>query len=225
MKYVRKTYIPDLATLKLANVNEDFQQYFHKTMLALDEQLAGSLQIVNNMNNMRSNALAQFAIYYDTVNTIELPFTYAKYDNQKHELVLNDIGLIVFIHESNHFNHLVVDQGYWSSRLMHEKYAKPLDCSTKEAHSAEFVYDAEYECGWRTVNTAYDCLIDRQDLLNAAIGAQFVNLACYRKKPIEELEKIEDTMLKFKIAGEYMKDKKFSSIYDIDNVEFELPKM
>lgn len=223
MEFVRKTYIPDLATLKLANVNESFQQYFHKTMLALDEQI-GILQIINNLNNMSTNALAQFANYCDTVNAIELPFTCAKYDKQKHELVLNDIGLIVFIHESNHFNHLIVDQGYWTSRLMHEKHSKPLVFNSNEARSADLVYDAEYECGWRTINTAYDCLFDEPDLLNATIGAQFVNLACYRKKPIEFLENVEDTMLKFKIAGDYMKDKKFSSIYDIDNVDFEMPK-
>lgn len=220
MKFIRKTYIPDLASLKLANVNENIQNYFHKTMLALDEQDAGSLQIVNNLNNMSENALAQFAVYYDSVQVIELPFTCAKYDATKHELALTDIGLIVFIHESNHFNHIVVDKGYWTSRLMNEKHQKPMDC-----HSFESVYDAEYECGWRTINTAYDCLFDQPDLLNAAIGSQFVNLACYRKKPIESLAKIKDVMLKFKIAGEYMKDKRFSSIYDIDNVDFEMPKI
>ncbi|MCZ0950766.1 hypothetical protein N7T98_25650, partial [Pseudomonas syringae pv. tomato] len=146
-------------------------------------------------------------------------------------------------HECNHFEHLGVDKGRWMSGSMQEKHTAPLDYKAPYARAPEYVYDAEYECGWRTLNTAYMYLYDQPELMNATIGAQLVNLSTYRKQPfvLDEVfnplcqyvdaHKDEKNMhlitklmlrLKFKMAGEFMKDKQFIDIYDIDSVNFEL---
>jgi hypothetical protein len=126
---------------------------------------------------------------------------------------------------------------------MQEKHAAPLDYKAPYAREPEYVYDAEYECGWRTLNTAYMYLYDQPELMNATIGAQLVNLSVYRTQPFVlnevfnplrqyvDAHKDEKNMhliaklilqLKFKIAGEFMKDKQFIDIYDIDSVNLEL---
>lgn len=242
--FIRKTSVPNLRTLKLANATPALQEYFHKVMMDLEKQPAGGLLIVNNLEELGPTTLAQFVTFNNiTIDCIELPATHASYNKLTHELYLTPVGVSVFIHESNHFEHFVVDKGRWMSGSMQKKHAAPLDYKAPYARSPEMVYDAEYECGWRTLNTAYMYLYDQPDLMNSTIGAQLVNLSVYRKQPFVlneafnslrsfvEAHKDEKNMhliaklilqLKFKIAGEFMKDKQFVDIYDIDSVNLEL---
>lgn len=242
--FIRKTSIPNLSTLKLANATEPLQTYFHKVMMDLEKQPAGGLLIVNNLDELGPTIVAQFVTFENiTIDCIELPATHASYNKLTHELYLTPVGVSVFIHESNHFEHFVVDKGRWMSGSMQEKHAAPLDYKAPYARALEYVYDAEYECGWRTLNTAYMYLYDQPELMNATIGAQLVNLSTYRKQPFalntifEPLHQFVDAhkdeknmhliskliiQLKFKIAGEFMKDKQFIDIYDIDSVNLEL---
>ena len=39
--FIRKTSVPNLNTLKLANASDPLQDYFHKVMTDLDKQPAG----------------------------------------------------------------------------------------------------------------------------------------------------------------------------------------
>lgn len=242
--FIRKTSIPNLSTLKLANATEPLQTYFHKVMMDLEKQPAGGLLIVNNLDELGPTTVAQFVTFENiTIDCIELPATHASYNKLTHELYLTPVGVSVFIHESNHFEHFVVDKGRWMSASMQKKHAAPLDYKAPYARAPEYVYDAEYECGWRTLNTAYMYLYDQPELMNATIGAQLVNLSTYRKQPFalntifEPLHQFVDAhkdeknmhliskliiQLKFKIAGEFMKDKQFIDIYDIDSVNLEL---
>lgn len=242
--FIRKTSIPNLSTLKLANATEPLQTYFHKVMMDLEKQPAGGLLIVNNLDELGPTTVAQFVTFENiTIDCIELPATHASYNKLTHELYLTPVGVSVFIHESNHFEHFVVDKGRWMSGYMQEKHAAPIDYKAPYARAPEYVYDAEYECGWRTLNTAYMYLYDQPELMNATIGAQLVNLSTYRKQPFalntifEPLHQFVDAhkdeknmhliskliiQLKFKIAGEFMKDKQFIDIYDIDSVNLEL---
>lgn len=242
--FIRKTSIPNLSTLKLANATEPLQTYFHKVMMDLEKQPAGGLLIVNNLDELGPTAVAQFVTFENiTIDCIELPATHASYNKLTHELYLTPVGVSVFIHESNHFEHFVVDKGRWMSASMQKKHAAPLNYKAPYARAPEYVYDAEYECGWRTLNTAYMYLYDQPELMNATIGAQLVNLSTYRKQPFalntifEPLHQFVDAhkdeknmhliskliiQLKFKIAGEFMKDKQFIDIYDIDSVNLEL---
>lgn len=242
--FIRKTSIPNLSTLKLANATEPLQTYFHKVMMDLEKQPAGGLLIVNNLDELGPTTVAQFVTFENiTIDCIELPATHASYNKLTHELYLTPVGVSVFIHESNHFEHFVVDKGRWMSASMQKKHAAPLDYKAPYARAPEYVYDAEYECGWRTLNTAYMYLYDQPELMNATIGEQLVNLSTYRKQPFalntifEPLHQFVDAhkdeknmhliskliiQLKFKIAGEFMKDKQFIDIYDIDNVNLEL---
>lgn len=242
--FIRKTSVPRLSTLKLANATPALQDFFHKVMMDLEKQPAGGLLIVNNLEELGPTTIAKFVTFNNiTIDCIELPATHASYNSLTHELYLTPIGVSVFIHESNHFEHFVVDKGRWMSGSMQKKHAAPLDYKTPYARTPELVYDAEYECGWRTLNTAYMYLYDQPELMNATIGAQLVNLATYRTQPFVldevfnplrqfvEAHKDEKNMhliaklilqLKFKIAGEFMKDKQFIDIYDIDSVNLEL---
>ena len=242
--FIRKTSIPNLSTLKLANATEPLQTYFHKVMMDLEKQPAGGLLIVNNLDELGPTTVAQFVTFENiTIDCIELPATHASYNKLTHELYLTPVGVSVFIHESNHFEHFVVDKGRWMSASMQKKHAAPIDYKAPYARAPEYVYDAEYECGWRTLNTAYMYLYDQPELMNATIGAQLVNLSTYRKQPFalntifEPLHQFVDAhkdeknmhliskliiQLKFKIAGEFMKDKQFIDIYDIDSVNLEL---
>lgn len=242
--FIRKTSIPNLSTLKLANATEPLQTYFHKVMIDLEKQPAGGLLIVNNLDELGPTTVAQFVTFENiTIDCIELPATHASYNKLTHELYLTPVGVSVFIHESNHFEHFVVDKGRWMSASMQKKHAAPIDYKAPYARAPEYVYDAEYECGWRTLNTAYMYLYDQPELMNATIGAQLVNLSTYRKQPFalntifEPLHQFVDAhkdeknvhliakliiQLKFKIAGEFMKDKQFIDIYDIDSVNLEL---
>lgn len=242
--FIRKTSVPNLSTLKLANATPALQDFFHKVMMDLDKQPAGGLLIVNNLEELGPTTIAQFVTFNNiTIDCIELPATHASYNKLTHELYLTPVGVSVFIHESNHFEHFVVDKGRWMSGSMKEKHAAPLDYKAPYAREPKYVYDAEYECGWRTLNTAYMYLYDQPELMNATIGAQLVNLSVYRKQPFVlnevfnplrqyvEAHKDEKNMhliaklilqLKFKIAGEFMKDKQFIDIYDIDSVNLEL---
>lgn len=242
--FIRKTSIPNLSTLKLANASAQLQDYFHKVMIDLEKQPAGGLLIVNNLEELGPSTLAQFVTFNDiTIDCIELPATHASYNKLTHELYLTTVGVSVFIHESNHFEHFVVDKGRWMSGSMQKKHTAPLDYKAPYARDPDYVYDAEYECGWRTLNTACMYLYDQPELMNATIGAQLVNLATYSTQPFAlfevftplsqfvEAHKAEKnihliakliTQLKFKIAGEFMKDKQFIDIYDIDSVNLEL---
>lgn len=242
--FIRKTSVPNLSTLKLANASDPLQDYFHKVMTDLDKQPAGGLLIVNNLEELGPSTLAQFVTFNDiTIDCIELPATHASYNKLTHELYLTPVGVSVFIHESNHFEHFVVDKGRWMSGSMQKKHSAPLDYKAPDARSPELVYDAEYECGWRTLNTACMYLYDQPELMTSTIGAQLVNLATYSTQPFAlfevftplsqfvEAHKAEKnihliakliTQLKFKIAGEFMKDKQFIDIYDIDSVNLEL---
>lgn len=242
--FIRKTSVPNLSTLKLANVSGPLQDYFHKVMMDLDKQLAGGLLIVNDPEELDAGTLAQFVTFNNiTIDCIELPATHASYNKLSHELYLTPIGVSAFIHESNHFEHLVVDKGRWMSGSMQKKRAAPLDYKAPYSRAPDYVYDAEYECGWRSLNTACMYLYDQPELMTSTIGAQLVNLAAYRTQPFVlnevftplcqfvEAHKSEKNIhliaklilqMKFKIAGEFMKDKQFIDIYDIDNVNLEL---
>ena len=242
--FIRKTSVPNLSTLKLADASGPLQDYFHKVMMDLDKQPAGGLLIVNNLEELGPSTIAQFVTFSNiTIDCIELPATHASYNKLTHELYLTPVGVNVFIHESNHFEHFVVDNGRWMSGSMQKKHTAPLDYKAPYARAPEYVYDAEYECGWRTLNTACMYLYDQPELMTATIGAQLVNLATYRTQPFVldevfaplhqfvEAHKAEKNIhliaklilqMKFKIAGEFMKDKQFVDIYDIDKVNLEL---
>ena len=79
--FIRKTSVPNLSTLKLANASGPLQDYFHKVMMDLDKQPAGGLLIVNDPEGLDPGTLAQFVTFNNiTIDCIELPATHASYN-------------------------------------------------------------------------------------------------------------------------------------------------
>lgn len=239
---IRKTLIPNLLELKLANATPLMQSYFHDLMVDLEENcLMGGLLIVNDEDELGFGVNGVFRTA-EAADCILIPANQAQYNEDSHTLYLTDLGISTLVHEGNHFRHKVIDKGRWMSGTCQKKHSAPADRITWSTASQDFIFDLEYECGWRTVQDAMVYFDERPELMLTIIGAQVVNLSAYRSEPIDiikTISKLTDTVnankdkknmhlmrkltdqIMYRACGEYMKDRQFVELADIEHFNFD----
>lgn len=134
--------------------------------------------IMHNMQEVDNEGLACFIIgkkiegvggYFtgaDYVNRIVLPEGIATYDPKTKEVTFKDDEQFgIFVHESSHFMHLVVDKGKFISPSF--EHLKPMALAATNGHARSNTKYLEYEAGYRSLyyNEIYEMYPDNEVIM------------------------------------------------------------
>lgn len=228
--FERPLLISNIHDLKLDYDNEGVQAYWHDLLQELEERPTGGVLLSEIQDGVGGTYTNQYSIDCVTFNK-----KYTEYDEKRHALKLQDLGLQTMIHEGAHFLHIGVAEGKYSAPCY--KNCKPfkmdqqIDCLNKETGRTNR-YMCEFEAGYRAVVSAvlYDMGIE--DIVAACNLRNLLNYAKERQEWLKEIydkydesnKVLADEIDKFvnNVCLDYMKDKKFTDIEDIDSVKIEL---
>lgn len=228
--FKRPLLISDIHDLKLDYDNDGVQAYWQDLLQELENRPTGGVLISDIREGVGGTYTNKYSIDCVTFNK-----KYTEYDEKNHILKLQDLGLQTLIHEGAHFLHIGVAEGKYSAPCYKDckpfKMDRSIDCQNKETGRTNR-YMCEFEAGYRAVVSAvmYDMGIEDlviacnlRNLLNYAKECQSWLKELYDKR--DETDKLlTDKIDKFvdAVCLDYMKDKKFVDIEDIDSVKIEL---
>jgi len=224
--FERPLLISNVQDLKLDYDNAGVQAYWQDLLQELEKRPVGGVLIKDIHAGIGGTYTNQYSIDCVTFNK-----KHTEYDQKKHVLKIDDVGLQTLIHEGAHFFHIGVAEGKYSAPCY--KNCEPfqmdhqIDSLNKETGRTNR-YMCEFEAGYRAVVSAvmYDMGIE-----DIVVVGNLINLLGYAKErqdwlkelynKRDENDKLSDKIDKFidKVCLEYMKDKKFTDIEDIDSVK------
>lgn len=227
--FERPLLISNVKDLKLDYNNAGVQDYWKDILQELEERPTGGILLKSIDDAVAGTYSNQYSIDCITFNK-----KHVKYDNMRHVLKLSELGVQTLLHEGAHFLHIGVAHGKYIAPCY--KNCKPFDMNdTIDQLNAETGrtnrYMCEFEAGYRAVVSAvtYDTGLEERvaadnlrNLLNYAKKRQ--NWLDKLIKAIDNNEKLTETCEQFilDVCLDYMKDKKFIDIEDINSVKIKL---
>lgn len=228
--FERPLLISNVQDLKLDYDNSGVQAYWKDLLQELEERPTGGVLINDIDAGVGGTYTNQYSIDCVTFNK-----KHTVYDQKNHVLKLDDVGLQTLIHEGAHFFHIGVAKGKYSAPCYKNCEPFSMDMSidnlNKETGKTNR-YMCEFEAGYRAVVSAVIYDMEIEDLVAAC---NLKNLLTYVKERQDWLTELYDAYVesdktrsdkidKFVdcVCLDYMKDKKFIDIEDIDSVKIEL---
>lgn len=217
--------ISDLKTLKVKSDNKGFIDFFDDAIKDLNDRSFGCI-IVNNIADIGA------AGYYDNkyaIDSVTLDEKYIKYDKALNTIEFCLKGMLVFIHEISHFQHLCRDKGVYKSPT----YATHIPAKTEmliKDDDNTFRYSCEYEAGYRceVSNIIYE-IFDKPLLkaLNLQNLITFKNPGLKWIVDMSESKNVEshvEDISNFvnKVCNRFVIGKKYSDFVKIDDIDIEL---
>jgi len=229
--FERPLLISNVQDLKLDYDNSGVQAYWKDLLQELEERPTGGVLI----NDIDASVGGTYTNQY-SIDCVTLNKKHAVYDQKNHVLKLDDVGLQTLIHEGAHFFHIGVAKGEYSAPCY--KNCEPfnmdmmsIDNLNKETGKTNR-YMCEFEAGYRAVISAVIYDMEIEDLVAACNLKNLLNYVKERQDWLTELydayvesnKTRSDKIDKFVdcVCLDYMKDKKFTDIEDIDSVKIEL---